>query len=164
MRLLLLILPFLLGCDSVEDITYKGYNGLCSRQPDSMSCIKHNSGGVSPDIHTVLSVNYEMLNNFTYITDREKYNVDDYWFDNVTTSIPLSGDCDDVALTFISQLIIDGVNPANIRYVVSGENGEIKHNYAQVKIDSGYIFNFNKIDEYEDMLYMQYDNIGVFVK
>lgn len=164
MKYILFLLPFLIGCDSIEDITYKGYNGLCNRQPESMSCIKHTDSGFTPSFQTISPIMYEMFDNFTYVTDSEQYGKQDYWLDNITTDKHLSGDCDDIALTFISQLILDGVNPSKIRYVVSGKNGEIEHNYAQVVLDSGEVFYFNKIDEYSDMLYMQYDNVGTFVR
>lgn len=164
MKYILFILPFLIGCQSQEDIINSGYKKLCSRQPDSMSCIKHDYIGYSPDFQYIISVSNNMYSNFTYTTDMEQYGVNEYWYDGITTRNELYGDCDDISLTFASQLILDGVNPSNIRFVASGIDGKLKHYYVKVKLASGNWFNFYRIDKYTDIMYMQYNNTGVFVK
>lgn len=164
MKYILLILPLLIACNSTEDIVNKGYISLCDRQPESMSCTKHNDDGYYANIDVVQSMNREIYSNFTYMTDEEQYNSSEYWFDGQLVSNKLIGDCEDISLTFISQLLIDGVKPSSIRLVASGIDGELKHYYVRVELDNGEYYNFYKLDKYTDIMYMQYDNIGVFVK
>ena len=152
------------GCNSTGNIINNAYSNLCSNQPSSMSCIKHEDNGYYPSYKQVYDVAIEMYSNFTYETDMSQYGVEEYWFDNEITSIPLKGDCDDISLTFISQLLINGVKPSSIRLVASGVDGKLKHYYVKVKLDSSKYFDFYKIDKYTDIMYMQYDNIGVFIK
>lgn len=164
MKYILLILPFLVGCGSTEEIVSRGYDSLCNRQPESMSCIRHEDTGYYPSYQQVYDVAIKMLGNFTYVTDNKQYGVDEYWFDNVSTDILLKGDCDDISLTFASQLILDGVNPSNIRFLASGIDGKLKHYYVKVKLDNGTYFDFYRVNEYTDIMYMQYDQVGTFVK
>lgn len=140
----------------------RGYKSMCDRQPNSMSCIKHEDTGHSPSLYEIQITAYTLYQNFTYITDKEQYGVEEYWFDNEVVDEELVGDCDDISLTFISQLLLDGVKPSNIRFIASGINGELKHYYVRVKLDNGSYYSFYKIDKYTDILYMQYDSIGVF--
>lgn len=162
-NIILFIIPFLFGCGSVDDTVSTGYSDLCKRQPQSMSCIKHEDTGIEPTYQFIERISSEMMGNFRYIEDIDKYGVKEYWFDNVTTNAMLEGDCDDISLTFISQLIMDGVKPSNIRLVASGIDGELKHYYVKVKLSYGMDFDFYKIDKYTDIMYMQYDNTGVFI-
>lgn len=164
MKYLLLILPLLVACSSTEDIVNSAYRGLCDRQPESMSCVNHEYIGYAPSFYYVNDVANEMSRNFIYASDTSRYGVDEYWFDGEKTSIKLIGDCDDISLTFISQLILDGVAPSNIRLVASGINGKLKHYYARVKLDDDTYYNFYIDNRYTDIMYMQYDNIGVFKK
>lgn len=164
-RLLIFALFLLNGCENVtsaKDVVERGYVGLCERQPDSMSCIKHEPIGFSPSYSYLSSIRYELYNNTEYTTDKEQYNVDEYWFDNITIDSKLYGDCDDMALTFASQLILDGINPSSVVFVASGVNGVLKHYYVKVIMSNGKIFNAYRIEEYEDILYMRYNNVGVF--
>lgn len=164
MKYILLILPFLIACNSTEDIVNKGYTSLCDRQPESMSCIKHEDNGYYASLYDMQVAAYTLYQNFRYMTDEEQYKSNEYWFDGQLISNKLIGDCEDISLTFISQLLIDGVKPSSIRLVASGIDGELEHYYVRVELDNGEYYNFYKLDKYTDIMYMQYDNIGVFIK
>ena len=163
-NIFILPLLFIIGCESTEDIVKDGYRSLCERQPDSMSCIRHEDVGYVPSLYDMQETSYTLYKNFKYMTDEEQYDSSEYWFDGQLISNELIGDCEDISLTFISQLLIDGVKPSSIRLVASGIDGELKHYYVRVELDNGEYYNFYKIDKYTDIMYMQYDNIGVFVK
>ena len=162
--LLILFIPFFLGCDSQNDVIYKGYNNMCDRQPSSLSCSQHEDTGRIPSYSDVHALRLEALTNFRYVSDQSQYGVEDYWTDGITTSTITYGDCEDIAITFASQLMLDGVKPSAIRLVMSGDEGGVKHAYTIVKLDDGTIYNFYKHNLYVDIMYMQYDNIGVFLK
>lgn len=163
MKYLLLILPLLVACNSTEDIVNKGYASLCDRQPGSMSCMKHEDNGYYASLYDMQVTSYTLYQNFRYMTDEEQYNSSEYWFDGEFISNKLIGDCEDISLTFASQLIMDGVKPSSIRLVASGIKGELKHYYINVELDDGTDFKFYHIEEYTDIMYMQYGNTGVFV-
>lgn len=163
MKHLFFIALILNGCGTHNDTDSK-YESLCDRQPDSVSCTQHEETNLIPSYKDVYYSQFEMYDNFTYKTDKEKYGVEDYWFDGEVSNVKLEGDCEDISLTFISQNILDGYNPANFRLVMSGNNGIIYHSYVQVKTSDGTIFNFYKDYQYEDIEYMQYDNIGAFIR
>ena len=160
---MMILVPFIAlilnGCGaSIED----EYAKFCNRQPESMSCIKHRQKGFAPEKEYLDAIERAMRSNFIYKTDQDQYGKEEYWFDNVTVSGKLVGDCDDISLTFISQLIIDGVSPDRIWFVVSGTDGEPRHFYVKVKMDDGTMFNFYGLSKYSDILYMPLDDVGNF--
>lgn len=163
MKYIIFVLIMLNGCGTYND-SHGKYKPFCERQPDSVSCTQYKPTSMIPSYRQMYDAHFEIYENFTYITDKEQYGVDDHWFDNQVSNAKFKGDCEDISLTFISQSILDGYNPANFRLVMSGKHGIIYHAYVQVETSDGIVFNFYKNEQYEDIEYMQYDNIGAFIR
>jgi len=159
MRALLIVAVFLIGCD---DSISTSYGKMCDRNPSSAMCNNHKITSVELGDSYLRSVQREIYSNFTYMTDREQYDKKDYWIHNGLVSKKLIGDCEDIAMTFISQLIIDGYSVDKIRLMVSGIDGEIKHVYATILLPNDEEFVFFKHSKYDDMSYMSMDEVGTF--
>jgi len=157
--LLIVVAVFLVGCD---DTIVTSYGKMCDRDPSSVMCNDHKITSVELGEGYLRSVQREMYSNFTYMTDREQYNKKDYWAHNGLVSEKLIGDCEDISMTFISQLVMDGYSVDKIRLMVSGIDGEIEHIYVTVLLPNDKEFVFFKISQYNDMSYMSMDEIGVF--
>ena len=153
------VVLILTGCDNnVQD----AYNKMCDRDHDSVMCSNQEINDVDLGRNYIYSTRSELYMNFTYMYDSEQYNIEDYWTHNDTISEKLVGDCEDIAMTFISQLILDGFSADKIKLMISGEGGEVKHAYTKVTFEDGNEYNFYRHSHFEDMMYMRLDNVGSF--
>ena len=123
------------------------YKSMCMRYDDSPLCVEFEANGFDPSEQYLDVRAYQLYRNFTYVSDGDK----DRWDPNWTVFEKLEGDCEDISLTFISQLILDGVNPDNIEIVFSkGKEGG--HIYARILMDSGEYYNFYYISTNTDIM------------
>ena len=77
-------------------------------------------------IMTKLEVTNSWLNNLPWITDRKKYNANDYWATPLETIATFGGDCEDIAISKFVMLRHMGVSKENLRlaYVRLKSTGE----------------------------------------
>ena len=117
------------------------YNSMCMRYDDSPLCVEFEAEGYYPTKSYLKFISKQMYKNFTYVSDGSK----DSWDPNWTVFEKLEGDCDDITLTFISQLLLDGINPDNIEIVISKNDEGEGHVYARILMDNGEYYDFYKI-------------------
>jgi len=90
----------------------------------------------------------ELRDNFTYMSDKEQYNVEDYW--TIMSDDNLVGDAEDFVLTLRKKLMDDGFRLANARiarcYVPREDNKydskyvSINHTVLLVEVEMGRVY------------------------
>lgn len=153
---------FLSGC--MEEAIQKSYNDMCNREPDSVMCSNQKVTGIDLGKTYLRESRGELYKSWTPKTDKELYGEAEYWTHNETIHEEILGDCEDVSMTFISQLILDGFSADRIKLVLSGTDGEVKHAYVRVSLEDGKEFTAFWNARYKDISYMQLDNVGRFTK
>lgn len=155
-----------------EPMTLSGnYKAMCDRQPYSVMCGMNPRVEVNPfDVEYLENVKAELYGNFTYADDiKEDGTATDYWAHNDYTSEALTGDCEDISMTLISQLVLDGYPPQSIKLVISGDGVVARHAYVRVTLEDGSPWEFYTVEKVDgvvlqDMHYMQLDNATGFTK
>ena len=154
------------GCGEDNTITMAGQTDLCEREPDAIVCVNQAVTNNEFNYSYFVSTANQMYSNFIYTTDIDQYGVYEYWTYNTAIDTLLVGDCEDVAMTYIYQLIQDGVSADNI-YMIYGANNNgsnYGHYYVRVILDNNKIYEFNKLDSYTDAGFMRMDYVGSFTK
>ncbi len=153
---------FMSGC--AEEAIQGSYDDMCDRDKDSIMCYNQKVTGIDLGREYLAQTLKELYGNYSSWSDMTQYGIEDYWTHNDTVSEKLRGDCEDFAMTFISHIILDGFSADKVRLIISGANGEVKHAYVKVSLEDGSEFTAFYGNNYEDMAYMQLDNVGKFTK
>jgi len=81
---------------------------------------------IDKPVKVKLQVTNDTMNHLPWLTDREKYNKDDYWATPLETITTFGGDCEDIAIAKYMMLRVLGIPKENLRltYVKIKATGE----------------------------------------
>lgn len=141
------------GCTSTNTDSTK-FNAMCNRQPDSIVCNVPDTNTIYPSFEYLNRIANELTYNTIY-----KEDTNDYWEHNNLTNELLIGDCEDIAFTFVSQLLLDGVRPETI-YIVFSKHDKLSHIHVEINTIEG-IYKFNidtNLKEFKRLTILELNN------